>query len=64
MVELFSGFDRAWHVILLTIESEDPLTTTQPRRTRRNLTEQQKIELARLYSETTTPLPEIKLRLA
>jgi transposase-like protein len=38
------------------------LTTTQPRRTRRNLTEQQKSELARLYTDTATPLPEIKQR--
>ena len=38
------------------------VSNTQPRGKRRNLTEQQKDELARLYSDTTTPLPEIKLR--
>ena len=38
------------------------VTNARPRGKRRNLSEQQKRELVRLYSETTTALPEIKSR--
>ena len=39
-----------------------PLATPRPRAKRRNLTEAEKVDLGRLYAETTTPLPEIKSR--
>ena len=39
-----------------------PATETRPRAKRRNLTEEHKAELCRLYSQTAMPLPEIKQR--
>jgi transposase-like protein len=39
-----------------------PVATRRPRAKRLNLTETQKVELGRLYTETTTPLSEIKSR--
>ena len=39
-----------------------PVATPRPRAKRRSLTETQKVDLGRLYAETTTPLSEIKSR--
>jgi transposase-like protein len=54
---------RALHALReLSILTTSDVTAKPPRARRRKLTEAQKAELGRLYTETTTPLSEIKSR--